>query len=131
MKEFIRLKIVLPLIALLMVLTAIIIPLAGYMNHTNAQGLQNLAHAVINPIVVENKKKGTTAWQSPQLARYAQSQINLDKDSRTSQGTKTNIKLMASASAWTDSSIRGYANTTSINHGDSINFYVGTTQASY
>ena len=37
----------------------------------------------------------------------------------------------SAASNWTDTSLRGYAGATSINKGEAINLYVGTTLPSY
>src|SRR6266702_1767715 len=70
-----------------------------------------------NPIVRENRKHGTTRWQSKELAKQSKTSVDTEQVTR--------------ASVWTDTTIRGYANTTSINHGDVINFYVGTTHPSY
>src|SRR6266699_3653440 len=70
-----------------------------------------------NPIIRENRKHGTTSWQSKELAKQSKTSVDTEQVTR--------------ASVWTDTTIRGYANTTSINHGDVINFYVGTTHLLY
>ncbi len=81
-----------------------------------------------NIIYLENQKPGTTRWQSPALKNIRNSvgSPNKNDDAISDSGSPK-----ASGSTWTDTTIRGYANATSINHGDAINFYVGTTFSSY
>lgn len=90
-----------------------------------------------NPIILENQKQGTTSWQSVALQKSIQQTsaieegtpqilIGNNKKHNTIQASATN-----SSSTWTDTSIRGYASQTSINKGQSINFYIGTTLLSY
>src|SRR6266702_4282424 len=81
-----------------------------------------------NNIYLENQKPGTTRWQSPALKNIRNSvgSPNKNDDAISDSGSPK-----ASGSTWTDTTIRGYANATSINHGDAINFYVGTTFSSY
>src|SRR5206468_11896828 len=45
--------------------------------------------------------------------------------------SKQTTSLATSVSTWTDTVIRGYADQTSINVGDSINFKIGTAQPTY
>ncbi len=82
-----------------------------------------------NIIYLENQKAGTTSWQSPQLLaslRKSRQSPPKNDDAPSDSGS-----LRTADDTWTDTSIRGYANATSINHGDSINFYVGTALPSY
>src|SRR6266516_2643409 len=94
------------------------------------QALPTSAHSTSsrhNIIYLENQKPGSTQWYSPQLKNILKSIGNPNKndDDPSDKGSPR------SGSAWTDTSIRGYASATSINHGESINFYVGTTLPSY
>ncbi len=75
-----------------------------------------------NPIVLENAKSGTTAWQSANL-----------QESLNNQGSQEGFggNGAAGSSDWTDTALRGYASAQSINVGGSINFYVGTKLPSY
>src|SRR5579885_431548 len=63
----------------------------------------------------ENQRAGSTGWQSAALAREA-----AQPSARRAQ-----------QDVWVDSPIRGYASATSINHGDSISFFVGTSYTSF
>ena len=80
-----------------------------------------------NIIYRENQKPGTTRWYSRELQKIknAIGSPNANDDAPSDKGSPR------AGSAWTDSDTRGYASATSINHGDSINFYVGTTFPSY
>ncbi len=85
-----------------------------------------------NPIVEENLKPGTTDWQSDALRaaieRSRQAEENEDHDPKSYADGGSN----AEASLWGGMrTIQGYAGLTSINHGDSIKFYVSTTRPSY
>src|SRR6266699_2651837 len=82
-----------------------------------------------NPIVQENQKHGTTQWESKELEKSKNiTFLDLDKAGTLKGQSKVSNKA---SSTWTDTTIRGFANTTSINHGDAINFYVGTTHLLY
>src|SRR2546421_3608937 len=131
MKAPIRSKLVLSLASLLLVAAAIVIPLSSSILPSHAQRAQNISPARVNPIVAENKKTGTTSWKSKELSQYAASNVtNPDTDSSISRENKISNRAVTTKT-WTDTSLRGYANTTSINHGDTINFYVGTTLPNY
>src|SRR5438128_6987512 len=70
-----------------------------------------------NIIYLENQKPGTTRWQSTALKNIQNSvrSPNKNDDAISDSGSPK-----ASGSTWTDTTIRGYANATSINHGDAI-----------
>ena len=94
------------------------------------QALPTSAHSTSsrhNSIYLENQKPGSTQWYSPELKNIVNSvgSPNKNDDAPSDRGSP---KV---GNAWTDTSIRGYASATSINHGESINFYVGTTLPSY
>ncbi|NDJ84495.1 MAG: fibronectin type III domain-containing protein [Chloroflexi bacterium] len=81
--------------------------------------------AASHDIVRENQMAGTTDWQiegvsdPDTLAREAANPDGFGGPNRP-------------AAAWTDDrDIKGYANHTSINQGDSINFHISTTQSGY
>jgi len=63
----------------------------------------------------ENQRPGTAAWRSASLAREAVAPAG----------------SAAQQQVWSDSPIRGYASTSSVNHGDPITFYVGTSYPSF
>ncbi len=96
------------------------------------QALPTSAHSTAgrhNIIYQENQKLGTTKWQSRELLasiRQTRQSPPKNDDAPSDSGS-----IRTAASTWTDTSIRGYASATSINHGDTINFYVGTTLPSY
>ncbi len=96
------------------------------------QALPASAHSTSgrhNIIYMENQKAGSTKWQSPGLLasiRKARLSPPQNDDAPSDSGS-----IRTADSVWTDTSVRGYAGATSINHGDSINLYVGTTLPSY
>ncbi len=63
----------------------------------------------------ENQRPGSSAWRSNALARQ----------------TAASVDHAAQQDVWTDTPIRGYASASSINHGETITFFVGTTYPSY
>src|SRR6266699_1309916 len=82
-----------------------------------------------NIIYLENQKPGTTRWQQQDLLASIKNSVHTrpkNDDAYSDSGSPG-----AAADTWTDTSIRGYADATSINHGGAINFYVGTTLPSY
>src|SRR5262249_34741156 len=82
-----------------------------------------------NIIYLENQKPGTTSWQSPQLLQSIRNSRQNPPKNDDAPSDKGSLRM--ADDTWTDTSIRGYTNATSINHGDAINFYVGTTLPSY
>ncbi len=88
-----------------------------------------------NPIIAENKKAGTTKWKSKGLKASASQimQATIDEPSGKTKKTTTitkNATLAPQLAIW-NSTIHGYADQTSVNLGNPINFYVGTSQATY
>ncbi len=82
-----------------------------------------------NIIYLENQKPGSTKWQSRDLLasiRKARKSPPPNDDAPSDRGS-----IRTADNVWTDTPIRGYAGAASINHGDSINFYVGTTLPGY
>lgn len=122
-----RRKSMIQMVVLITVLLAVI--LGGIGLH---QALPASAHSTSgrhNIIYLENQKPGSTKWQSRDLLasiRKARQSPPKNDDAPSDSGS-----VKTADSVWTDTSIRGYAGATSINHGDSINFYVGTTLPSY
>jgi hypothetical protein len=89
---------------------------------------------VINKIVVENQKPGTK-WKASNLQNYGfgklakqQSLPKRSKDTPYSDlGSDSRLQ-----SGWQDTKlIKGYVNRSSINHGESLNFYVSSKIARY
>jgi Cellulose binding domain len=84
-----------------------------------------------NKIVEENQKPGTTNWKSADLERAHQESIR-EKDENKHGASYSDSGGNAAATAWADThAIKGYAGKTSVNHGQSISFYISTTQPSY
>src|SRR5690242_10241233 len=113
-------------------------------------------HDEANLIRDENQKPGTTSFHSKEMEKGRGSHLSdLDdddekapkhnphkpeKDKKNGNGAADAGDLAYDAvdqastcgtDCWTDSVIRGYASATSINHGQSISFYISTAQPSY
>ena len=71
--------------------------------------------AATNPIITENAKAGTTAWQSPELSVFQASRANGAGLEQTGAGAV----------------ISGYAGATSVNKGQSIDLHISTTRPTY
>ena len=89
-----------------------------------------------NPIYQENQKPGATSWQSNELNRYSNQQIELASNSSNITASQLGGDTDKGGSTipnagWQMPKISGYASATSINHGDSIQLYVSTSQPSY
>jgi hypothetical protein len=93
--------------------------------------------AAPNPIVAENSRAGTTAWQSPHLASYTRTMELLD-----TQKTAYNAARKAApadsggprlqSSQWTRTkAIEGYAGRTSVNQGEPITLHISSSFPSY
>jgi hypothetical protein len=88
-----------------------------------------------NPIYRENQKSGTTRWQSAELQKDSQQPLfstsnpapNLTVTPTTSEGSGNE----PANAIWKAPIISGYADQTSINHGENIRFYVSTSQPTY
>ena len=73
-------------------------------------------------------------WKSSRLATSIISKNHtsvIDTDELNETKKKGGYAMMLPMSNWTDTSIRGYANSTSVNAGSSILLYVATSQATY
>src|SRR6266513_1364831 len=105
------------LVAFISILLIICSIFGGIFFYRNSIGAN--ANPIVNPIVKENKLPGTTRWKSPKLA-------NLPAPREETISSK-----LTSGVIWTDSVIRGYADQTSINVGESINFKISTAQPTY
>lgn len=70
------------------------------------------------PIRAENGRRGTSRWKSREL-----------KKGRGARSDETETGGLSPV--WQDTVIRGYASATSVNAGDSIDLFVGTTAPSY
>ncbi|MGI8553687.1 MAG: N,N-dimethylformamidase beta subunit family domain-containing protein, partial [Dehalococcoidia bacterium] len=94
-------------------------------------------------IQVENQQPGSSDWQSQELSRGRGQSLD-EETSEEALGHRSSGLAAAPAvasvssptasptpSPWTDTTIRGYADQTSINKGQAITLYVGTSLASY
>src|SRR5688572_29315128 len=85
----------------------------------------------------ENQRPGTTRWKSAELVRTAERQrlrLGALSDPHLEKPSPWGPRQLAPAAprdAWVDTTIRGYANLTSVNRGGAITLYVSTTQPHY
>jgi hypothetical protein len=87
-----------------------------------------------NPIYRENQQPGTTSWQSAELQRDSRQQLfpaTGPNPTVTPTATGEGSGNEPASGTWKAPIISGYADQTSVNHGDAINFYVSTSQPSY
>ncbi len=98
-----------------------------------------------NRITKENQRKGSAQWQSSTLNTYSKlTDRFLDPEegiaakhpatSKVKAAVMPQTSIQPSATSqdtWADTTIRGYADSTSINAGSSIHLFVGTSQATY
>lgn len=92
-----------------------------------------------NPIYRENLRSGTTSWQSVELQQESDQQHSDRAKLLPQLYTPQNIegtpgeggRNEAANAIWKPPIISGYADQTSINHGEAINFYISTSLASY
>src|SRR5689334_16828399 len=84
-----------------------------------------------NKIIEENQKTGTTSWRSADLDRAFQ-ESRREKDDKKHSTSYADSGSNAAATTWADTRvIKGYADQTSVNHGQPIKFYISTSQPSY
>jgi hypothetical protein len=83
-----------------------------------------------SPIAAENRRPGTTSWQSPALARAAANRgpALRNETRRTGWPGSPFDKPPLAVADWTDTCLRGYADRASINKGESVRFMVSTAQ---
>ena len=87
----------------------------------------------VNAIVRENRHPGTTQWQSNTLRasvahlggwRVEGNEGKKNKGGKTAANILPNTEIRGAATTWSDVELRGYADQTSVNIGQSITFYV-------
>src|SRR5215472_12424105 len=106
------------------------------------------------PVEQENKKPGSTRWQSAELARGRIGKVDEEEGHGAKAHPNGGHGLVApqtaqpqvagansgggaagaapnTQSVWTDTEIRGYSDLTSVNHGGAINFMVSTTRPKF
>ncbi len=84
-----------------------------------------------NKITKENKHSGTKDWDSKEL-KDAKKNRKVEEDRDEAHLSYADSGSGDLAPAWSGPrTIQGYASQTSINHGESISFFVSTTQSSY
>jgi hypothetical protein len=80
-----------------------------------------------NKIADENKRPGTTQWDSTELQKETGNRAPLELRARTRTGGD-----VSQAAVWTDTQvIKGYASRASINRGQPIDLHVSTSQPSF
>lgn len=118
--------------ALHLLLAALLaLAMAGAAQFIGLTGATN-APATVNRIVQENLRRGSTAWQSPELAAAVAAGPGSEANSAPSaRSLPSSGNAIGRATGFVDAAISGYADQVSVNHGAPITLYVSTTAPTY